>query len=281
MKKSVKMLCFVLILCLSLSCISCKGFSVSAEPFGQNDKIDNLVENGIPREFLLKRSVEEIDLLYDMAQEYVLEYKSEQELYDDNQIATYGTINENHMTLTVSKVEAHSPPLPGSPSRLDSVAVFVDYIWVDGRPLIKHEDAITVNWDSSVFLFVPDSFNSYDRIEVRSDQIIDYSQDFNVQANPAHLSQGGLGYYANLMFTLGNDLDDYLVRSGSASFMLEPRSTIYVGSDLSTSIAVEYTHDKNPVGLGVTLEYHGFGVTVSAALLQDSVAKAMTVTYSD
>ena len=273
MKKHRWFRAFLVVSSFILAIVSCPP-SVAASPVfeeAENDKIDFLLATGLPLTFLEQRSSIEIDTLYDISQTYTLQYSVEQQYYYENDFIPHGTIPEADMVLSISKLEAHSP---GSPSRLTSVLIYIDYTWTKDHPTVRKQDAITVNWDSSLLQFAEGSFNSADYEESCNSS---YVTTTNAQTNPSHLNLAGLGYYAQLR---PGSSEENVILKGSASFTLNAKSSIYVGNSYLTQITVEYTHDKAPFLGSISLSYNGLGVSVSTGVLQDSVAKGITVRYA-
>ncbi|MDE6260599.1 MAG: hypothetical protein K2M42_07020 [Oscillospiraceae bacterium] len=277
-KKILLMLTFIwlFVLCFPSACAA--ESMDDLQVYSQDTKVEFLINAGIPGDFLNLRSTDDINTLYDLAQTHTLQYAVEQGSYSDFEGGNsfFGTIPESDMILSVHKIETQTPPLPGTRSRIDSILIYVDYAWTYGHPAVCNEDSITVNWDSSLFQFVGGTFSSADYWSVGGEGGI--KQTVNSQENPARLNQGGLGYFAMLSNT--HALGGPVQCSGSAGFLLEAKSTIYVGSSRRTSINVEYTHNKNPLPGSISLSYNGIGVSVNPGVLQDSVAKPIRIEYS-
>lgn len=267
MKKTVSFL-LALVLFFSVCLSSASACFESPQPeTSQNSIIEFLADAGLPPEFLAARSDGELDALYDLAQTYTLHYSSPKD-----EGMTFGTIPDSDMVLYPHFISACSPKLPGKRSELTLVVVYVDYAWRAGHPLVHREDAISVNWQSDLFQFMPDQFNSTDYVKC-----LDTEYSYNIQHNPAKLGLGGLGYYADLMYRPPNVVSGSLQYRGSASFALEPKRTIYAETGNKSQITVEYVHHKNPVG-SISFSYNG--VSITPGVLQDSVGKAINIDYS-
>lgn len=101
--------------------------------------------------------------------------------------------------------------------------------------------------------------------------------------NPVALTQGGLGYIARLSYSeqaLGQSVGAS-AHKGSASFILLPAVPMYyVKNAYTTSINVQYVHNKNLGSLSVSFDVLGAGVSVDVFGLSDSVAKSLVVYYT-
>lgn len=273
MKKILSLVASISILfvaCMTPS--SADSFDFVEQEGTQNSQTEFLVAAGIPLEFLEMRSADELDTLYDLAQTHTLHYSS-----CEDEAMTFGTIPDTDMFLYPYFITACSPELPGTRSELDLVLVYVDYAWSAGHPFIHREDAISVNWDSNLFQFVPNQFSSVDYVLLPNNEKISY----NSQINPAKLNLGGLGYFADLSYVLPNAVLNHSQYCGSASFAVEPKYTIYAGTGNKTQITIQYVHDKNPSPIGgISFSYNGVGISISSGAFQDSVAKAISIDYS-
>lgn len=264
--------CLVFSLMVTAHCDSFDGQQISL----QGTQIEYLISVGVPQSYLERRTPDEISFLFELAQTHTLQHFSVSTSYCENDYATFGTIPTSDMTFTVDCVAAFSLSLPNQPSRLDCVAVTIDYRWHSGHPLVRFEDAITVEWDSTLFQFNGDAFNSVDYHHMGSGPA-----PVNRQFRPAKLSQGGLGYYANLFNTSTNPV----LYSGSASFLLDARENMYATSEYPSNmkrslVTAEYTHNKNPLGIGLSFSDNGFNISVAPGALQDSAGASCPITYS-
>lgn len=245
------------------------------------DIISSLVNLGIPEDFLELRSDDELRELYDVAQSYVLSFSSEEAEYNNNDNIPFSTIPSSSMTLTISQIAGEAPSISGQPRpNIEFVWLFIDYNWANGKPAICREDAITVNWNSSEFVFEADSFYCTDYATYAANG----TNESHSYADPAFLQQGGLGYYADLGYFSYLAQMNVLTYSGSASLRLLPKTTIYSGTGHTTQFNVDYTHDKRLITQPLTFQvgYKGAsaGVSVTPVSNTDSVGKAVNMTYS-
>lgn len=265
------------------------SFSIvaSASEVTLEDKINVLLSQGIPNEFLEGKEAEQIEEIYGKlsGKEIVFngtEIVTMSETNTQSDVMPLGTIPSDHMLLKISTISNVKYDTNKKLDKIIEVYVYVDYEWYDARPFWTWKDAITVNWDSSVFTYKSNSFSAKDyKKSISSNGKWFVTDTYN---NPAALSQGGLGYFANLAYSenlMGNTVGA-TGRKGSAYFTLLPRkSPMYLKSGVYTSaINVEYLHNKNPGLLSISFGYKGAGVTASVPGLKDSVAKSATYRYS-
>lgn len=242
----------------------------------QVDQIAYLINVGMPQSYLERRTPHEIDSLFALAQAHTLQHFSVSVPYFEDAPSAFGTIPAADMMFNIDGVAAIEPPLPNRPSRLTSVLVTIDYRWSSGHPLVRAEDAIAVNWDSSLFQFVNGTFNSTDYHLMGST-----NAPVNAQTRPAIIEQGGLGYYASLFNTSPNPI----VYSGNASFMVEAKRNIYAEEDYPynkerTLIGATYTHNESPLGIGLSFSINGGGISVSPGSLRSEAGDACSIIYS-
>lgn len=274
MKRSIAFL-VSLCLILSLTSTACASSDQSLVS-NQVDQIEYLINAGVPQSYLERRTPHEINTLFELAQTHTLQHFSMSTSYFEGDTSPFGTIPVSDMTFNVDGVAAIRPPLPNQPSYLTSVLVTIDYQWNSGHPFVRAEDAITVNWDSSLFQFVEGTFNSVDYHHMGSGEA-----PVNSQTRPATIDQGGLGYYALLTNTSPNPV----LYRGNAGFLLSAKENLYSINDYPSNIkrsliAAVYTHNKNPLGLGLSFSHSGVGISVSPGSLQDSAGASYSIQYS-
>lgn len=242
----------------------------------QSDQIEYLINAGLPQSYLDRRTPYEIDTLFELAQTYTLQHFSMSTSYFENNTSTFGTIPVSDMEFHVDGIAAIFTPDNSEQSYLLSILITVDYLWGSGRPFVRAEDAITVNWDSSLFQFVEGTFKSVDYHHMGPGET-----PVNSQTRPATLDQGGLGYYA----LLTNISPNPVLYSGNASFILNAKENLfskdtYPSNIKLTSFTAVYTHNKNPLGIGLSFAHKGVGVSVSPGPLQDSAGGSYSISYS-
>lgn len=265
-----KITCVILsiFLIIGITCVN-----VNAQNLSREEKISYLVDKGIPYNTFVEMPSEVVDIWYYKlyGRDIVYLGKSSSALIEqsENAITPYGTISSSDMTFTVTAIGFITNLSDGS-KKLNAVFVSVDYLWAEGKPLICYEDAISVNWNSSLFTYDADSFTSNEYYLdsgswVRSGR----------STTPSEINQGGLGYYTTL--TGGYDQ-----LKGFASFTLLPcEDNMYTSSpNRTTSINAQYVHTKTLGILGATFGYSGNGITINAPALSDSVAASDNFSYS-
>jgi len=161
--------------------------------------------------------------------------------------------------------------------RIYDMYVSISYTWAPLKPTICREDGIAVNWDSSVFGMQGGSFSSYDRAYCR------FAQDWithHSQTNPNLAEQGGLGYIASLEYREPMSHQLAYQYKGNCSFILLPRSPMYIGINEYMPLNAQYTHNKNPLpGFNVGFSYNGISVDVDLAGLKDEMTTTTEVYY--
>lgn len=232
---------------------------------------------GIPVKVFESVSREKIHDWYVHAKSDTLRYGGTETVIlstNEDVISPQGTIPDEDMSLDIISILL----LKKDSVTIDYVDIIVEYEWITGAPRIRREDGVTVNWDADLFLMAEDSFSSEDRLHVNGQ----HYKTNNIQKNPALLLQGGLGYsvqFYQLIETGGKQLK----YSGSATFSLQPRLKMYYREDdceFTSSVNVQYTHNKNVVGGAIQFVRDGFGVSITPPLLSDSVAKPKVLYYS-
>lgn len=280
MKKSVSILVSLCLLCSLFGTASC-DYLDGPQTSAQDEQIKCLIDAGVSQDYLSRRTSHEIDVLFELAQTHTLRYFAIDVPYAESDSSVLGTIPTTDMVFRVEGMQAEKPALPGSPSILTDVLITIEYNWYLAHPMVQKEDAIAVNWDSSLFILADNTFHSADYRYLPMSSV---TMTLNEHSNPADIIQGGLGYYANL-YNIPTNPTMPIVFSGNASFLLKARTTLYSSNTYPsnvkyTQIGAKYTHDKNPVGLGLSFSYDGFGISVSPGPLQDTVGGSCQIKYS-
>lgn len=274
MKKDISLL-VSLCLIFSLTSTACAS-SDKSHIYNQANQIDYLINAGLPQTYLERRTPNEINTLFELAQTHTLQHFSMSTSYFEDDTSPFGTIPVSDMAFNVDGIAAIKPSLSNEPSYLTSVFVTIDYQWNSGHPFIRAEDAITVNWDSSLFQFTEGTFYSEDYHHMGSGEV-----PVNSQTRPATLNLGGLGYYAQLTNTSPNPV----LYRGNAGFILQAKENMYSEDEYPSNvkrslITAVYTHNKNPLGIGLSFLCKDFSVSVSSGSIQDSAGDSFSITYS-
>lgn len=253
-----------------------------AEEVDLPEMTEYLVENGIPEEFLADKEPDYITALYEKlyGQRFIFEESESVHglgNYGDG-VFVYGTIPEDELTLTVTKITNVVYDSSAHLDQIKEVYLTVSYEWETGHPYIRREDAITVNWDTSVFCLK--SFESQDYKYLLSSGAWEKTAEYFL---PATAVQGGLGYYTNLAYTetiMGQTVNA-LKCKGEALITLLPTSKTYHAEEEATLISCIYTHNTSlfPLSLSFTTP-GGFSVGVDVPVGgADSLAYSLIYWY--
>lgn len=266
MKKLTSMLLVVMMLVLSTIP------ALATEPT-MEEKMNVLINEGLDPTFVEGRSDSTIDKLYQAALSGTILVGEETTeiltITEETANGTRGTIPSSEMVLT-------SVPLvicDSTSTYVDSVIIIIDYEWEEGHPIMKGTDAISANWDHSVFSYVPYSFESTN-YEFISGQgwTVDNTNYVLSAAN-----QGGLGFDIELPGTSG--FSSKGIR-GEAAFDLEPAIPMRVNGNYSTNINIQYAHDGNPTIIdGFSFTYDDYGVSIDVGSLTDTAAASILLHY--
>ena len=253
MKRRILLL-FVCLL-ISLTIVPICGVSASNVQLTVEEMAEYLIENGIPAEILDNKHDSYIEMMYEKLYniEFIYGGTATAELNENSpsDADVMGVIPEDELTFNVTKVSNTYYDASVGIDRVNEVYVFIDCEWISGHPAVRKEDAVTVNWDPSVFTYKANSFTSIDyKLLVSTMNWV----ETGVSSRPAHSSQGSIGYYTDLAYSenvMGQVVNAVQCR-GEASLTLIPADPLYLTSGYSvTSINCEYVHDCNllPVSL--------------------------------
>lgn len=189
-------------------------------------------------------------------------------------ITPMGIIPEDHMNLSIFCFYDFYEPT----GQISDIYMLVNYTWAMLRPVVRKDDGITVNWDASLFTFLSGSFDSYD---LGYYSLLDDWVLWSHSSSPAQLSQGGLGYYADLgSYNAMLEMGAHQLR-GTCSFTLLPTSPMYIEYTNATSINVNYMHNKDPIpwlSIGFVIK-EIFNVGLDFSGLNDEVADSVNIYY--
>ena len=276
----------ILSICLAIFMLVPCAITVSAHEITIQDKIEYLVDQGLPEAFVTNRTNEEINEMYSTMYGQNIVYMGTEtvtmtEGTSEGEATTYGAIPEEDMTFSITKIANVSYDTTLKLDKVNEVYIYVDYEWTPGHPFFTWNDGITVNWDPGVFTFKSNSFVARDYKNTLSSGWI----TTQTLTSPTELDQGGLGYFAGLMYgesVMGVTVGA-LQHKGSAYFTLLPKdSPMYMKANASvTAINAMYLHNKNPGLLSVSFTHtSGWGISASVPGLKDSVAKATNFYYT-
>lgn len=262
---------------LLVSCIIVQMIIPSLAVTSANTQVTHLQELGFPQEFLDSITDADINCLYEKSQVNTLCYegKTTTFLYTDDHsddVSPYGTIPREDMTLNIYSVSM------AENSRHTEFMIFITYKWATDRPNIRRGDGVAVNWDESLFYVDAKTFTCRDNAHFQNKLVA-----FNSSPVASAIAQGGLGYNVNFP-VVGQGEDELQLKytfSGSASFSLFPKRTMYAGNNEATTVAVEYCHNKTAIIGSVGFIYKGFSVSISTPVLSDSVADNCIIRYGE
>lgn len=147
---------------------------------------------------------------------------------------------------------------------ISNVLVHVAYEWI-GPVILEFTDAVTVNWDDSMWGFNEKTSNF--EAEMRTGGI--GGTAYNTVNQPAELNNGGIGWFCPLKFRPAI--------YGAASFMLYPiDSQLQNGDRYSSYLYATYAHQKyaaSSIGLSIA------GPSVTFTGTYDQLATSTTIKY--
>lgn len=253
MKKSKSVLAVVFsiaIICASVLPI----YAASQSPY------EFLRNCGYSEKILNSMSAEMLEEMRNTIGDYEVVEVNESVYYLDEggAINTLGTISPSLLKITVetSKIKQSGT------NRITICLFSATWEWASKKPAIKREDAVSVNWDSSIFY--QDGFfaQDYGRNSASGNNTI-----ITEYGNPAKSNQGGIGHFTRLSSGY-----DYI--GGSLLLFLYPTQPMYDASNLEekTSIHFNYVHDRNLIGKGVSFSLAGLGISIDGNVLTDSIS---------
>lgn len=160
----------------------------------------------------------------------------------------------------------------GDVQYITKIYVTITYEWLK-LPYFRLDDAIAVNWDSDILLYVPDSFKEYNYGKTsNSNTWVAY----RTVSAAAELTQGGLGTFASL------NLQNATGLRGTVVFQLMPKSGFSMGcvpDGSATTINAQYVHNKSSF-TGASFGVTDSSVVTNARRFTDSVSKSSVISYS-
>lgn len=239
------------------------------------DMKQSLQQRDYPADYLDSLIAPQIETLY----EIIANDKNARFYSVENKIMS---TNENEGSLTRGNIPTSeldyqivltlSTVYYGNIQYITKIYVTITYNWLK-LPFFKLDDAIAVNWDSSVLGYVDNSFKEYNYGKTSNSNTWTTYRTANAASK---LEQGGLGTFVPLNLPNATGL------KGTVSFQLEPRplySMGYVPDGSATTINAQYVHNKNSM-IGLSFGVTGFSVVINASGLTDSIAKSSTIYYS-
>lgn len=155
-----------------------------------------------------------------------------------------------------------------------SVLYSVLWEWAKNKPQIRHEDPVSINWDADVFC--QGAFYAQDTARNTLTEELSCLKDYDT---PAQATQGGLGHFNEIAWTY-----NYNYIGGGIVLILEPSNRMFKYGDSrdikKTDINFNFVHNRNPLGLGVSITPEGLGVTINPGTMSDSKSSKYTFSYS-
>lgn len=197
----------------------------------------------------------------------------------DGTVVPTGNIPSDELYLSVTM--SYTPISYNGATYYGEMFMTVDYEWKE-LPMIRGIDAITVNWDSSLLVYGgDDSFTAYDYMENP------YNNNWEVWKKwdkPKATNQGGLGIdtYIDSGANINSEWVSAAGLKGSVHFSLLPKTSLSmkINPESVTAVSADYTHNKNPLGFGLSFAFYGVSVSVAPGVLQDSISATDTIRYT-
>lgn len=231
-----------------------------------------LKAKGLPVDYLDSLSTEMLNMLYEQIGENDVALVSRQVtvLNETNEgITTYGAISSSSMTLECIVLEIFKQ----GTKTVGGVIVGIDWAWQNGKPVFRLTDALSVNWDASLFALQEGSFLSQDKWRLTGTDSWVVSKEY---FRPTEANQGGVGYHTQLT----KDSNFRTDMGGSTILVLLPTTTIYDGSSKVTSINVNYIHNKNTIFSSFSFSKVGVGISINARWPSDGASDTANYYYS-
>lgn len=204
-----------------------------------------LISLGCPEEYVETLSTDKMANMYEILKSGNYEFSGwEQEvleIQEENPNAR-GNIPTSKLQLTIATFDnTHDGNI------VNDVYVSLGYLWIQ-PPLATFTDALTFNWDGSLF-----SLNGFYAMNTgKNGGVVD-----SISA-PAKSANGGVGWYSRMA-----DPNFGIVGvNGGAELRLVPKKTITMNSNLNSDMHLNYAHST----LGVTLSFGIDGDGASAGV---------------
>ncbi len=261
MLKKIIVVVLCVVLALSVSPIS---FATSArEQLDESSNYDYLLDLGYSGELLDGLTEECLQKMVDIIGDDTVSNI----YYGENQSNSFarGSIQEDSLDFNIVASEIG----PKDEDYIKCVFVVVTWEWAKFKPVYRGKDAISVNWDSSVYTFGSDTFYAADLYKSNVDDEWSINSEYTTLTLAA---QGGIGHFADL-----EEFKSYV--AGTMFFTLYPTSRMNKGSTYRTTINAEYVHSKLPLS-GVSFAVEGVGIGITWNNSADSRADSCDLKFS-
>lgn len=258
---------------ISLITVICLLASISTSSLAAEDSQRALlVQKGLSEEVVKSLSQELVEDICEMVHQDeidVLWVEKTETLVEENSGISRGTINPIIMEFVV--IAGANLDAGGA---IETISVATVYSWLV-VPVWTWTDAITSDWDSSVFTYVSNSMSG--SLYARYDD--DSVEQYGTVSVPTELAQGSLGVEVSLWAGPTEEVK----YEGMIHYQLAPKNRpMYEGIenvDSSTVINAVYTHDRTPMIPGLSLTISAGVVQVGFSLTHDSVGASANVYY--
>lgn len=243
--------------------------STTMPSFAVEEETNNyefLLSQGYPAEHLDNLTESTLQKMVEMiGTGYISNIEIEESTLNESTGVTRGAINEGSMTLqiTTAAICQHNT------DKITRVLVSAAWEWAKNKPIYRGQDAVTINWDNSIFSYNADSFYAQDFY--KSNASDDWSI-FKEYTTLATSNQGGIGHWTDL-----KGLKSYV--GGAMLFLLNPNSPMIKGTKYNTTINVEYAHAPVPL-TGLSLSILSVGVGISWNLTCDTMSNSCNFKFS-
>lgn len=274
MKRRVKQIisAFLLIVILGVG-VNSNVYAAELEVTSIQEKKEYLITLGVPEDYLEMVSEEKISSMYER---YFIKSRSnndiiyrwddytviEKDIQDGTAVAR-DTISTSKLSLTVG----YMSELNSAGTSVLGVNVEVYFEWLSG-PQMRNEDALTLNWASSVF--------NCDGLQAEVFGYIDgYYTECGYITQPAKLAAGGVGWVVPLT-SPGHPGEIINNIQGGANIHLIPVDPITTSSGKQCTLNAEYTHYYLTPSISIDFSSEDNTVTVEPAVGQDNLISSYT-----
>lgn len=274
MKKKIWSLILAGMVCLSLTIST---FAVSNDPPDIDEMRAFLISREYPADFLEKLIDPQIESLYHSVaanNTYFYGFVTESGTIEPG-YTTYADSLQNDIELTV--MVGIPPVVSGGSQSISELYVYVYYDWTK-LPSIRFSDAISLNWDSSLFAYASMHATDYAQSGISGKWIKNATWN-----SPTTLGQGGLGYNPCIRYDelLGDASVPASGLKGNAEIKLVPKiemtdvKTVSTPSQAYTNFNAEYVHST----LAVTPSFSFSGTSGGVAINITTTMKSLAATY--
>ena len=258
-KKRFTSLLLTIVMCLTLGIPALASNTDNTDNVSREVAYNWALSVGYPADLLDSLSDE---VLFD-----VYRMNKDEENIEVSYSVGYYSVAGNH--LTRGNIDSSDLTFRLSCSRVSSVDKIVKYVyvissyeWTVNQPDFKLDDAITVNWDESLWGLERDSSSKVTNFKATFSGKVKRTGEDEVYATldrPAKTNRGGIGWYVE------QDTDKYTYPHGTATFKLLPVDTqLMEGRRYRSFFTSTYAHEIAKVS-SISLSTSAAGVTISGS----------------